>query len=206
MTDYGFVIDLERCVGCHGCAVACKEANGTPPGDTRCKVLRSYEGTYPDTKRIIRPVMCMMCEEPACVDACPTGASAMNDDGIVLIDKEVCIGCQKCMEACPYGARYYIADSNGYFGEDLNEYEAVTYKAKMMLENTVDKCDFCIGHSADGEPDPVCVRACMTEARYFGPLEDAKALIKERGGDVWDADGSGASTSPRVFYLPVVEP
>lgn len=201
--QYGFLIDLEKCVGCHGCSVACKQANGTPPGDTRSKVLRSYEGEYPNTKRSIRPMLCMMCSNPACVPVCPTGATSIREeDGIVVIDKEKCIGCQSCMKACPYGARYYIADGDGYFGSDLNEYEATVYDAKQMLPKTVDKCDFCIGHSDDGKPDPVCVKACFTEARKFGPIEEIKAEVEKRGGSVLNPE---AGTEPNVYYLPVVE-
>jgi molybdopterin-containing oxidoreductase family iron-sulfur binding subunit len=72
-----------------------------------------------------------------------------------------------------------------------------------MPEMTVDKCDFCIGHSEDDKPDPVCARACMTGARTFGDLDEIKKLVKERGGEVYLAD---KGTSPRVFYLPTVRP
>lgn len=202
MTEYGFIIDLEKCVGCHGCSMACKQANGTPKGVTRSRVDRSYEGEYPNTKRVITPMLCMLCGDPACVPACPTGASSVNEDGIVVIDKDVCIGCQKCMEACPYGARYYIASDEGYFGDQLNEYESVVYSEKNMKANTVDKCDFCIGHSDDGKPDPVCVKACMAEARTFGPLDEIKATVEEQGGAPLAAD---VDTDPRVYYIPVVQ-
>lgn len=198
--DYGFAIDLEKCVGCHGCSVACKAANGTPPGITRSHVVRGTEGTYPNAKRIIRPMLCMMCEQPLCVAACSTGASYVDDNGIVLIDKEKCDGCGSCVEACPYGARYLRENEDGYFGAELNEYEQVAYAD--MPAQCADKCDFCIGHSEDGvTPDPVCVRACMAEARFFGPLDEIKAMAEERGGEVYLPE---EGTSPRVYYLPVI--
>lgn len=201
MTQYGFVIDLEKCVGCNGCTMACKEANGTPPKVTRAKVERGSEGTYPDAIRTIRPVLCMMCENPACVSVCPVGATYQREeDGIVVIDKDKCIGCQACVEACPYGARYYIENSDGYFGSELTDYEEVVYAT--MKPNTVDKCDFCISHSGDGNPDPVCVKACMAEARFFGELDGIKKMVADRGGDVYKSE---AGTSPRVYYLPVVD-
>lgn len=201
MTTYGFIIDLEKCVGCHGCSMACKQANGTPPTVTRSRVVRSYEGTYPDAVRNIRPMLCMMCGSPSCVAACPTGASSVNDDGIVVIDKEQCTGCKTCMEACPYDARYYIEDITGYYG-DLTEYESAVYERKGMVANTVDKCDFCISHSEDGTPAPVCVQACMTEARIFGPLDEIMPLVEERGGDVYLPE---TGNDPHVFYLPVMK-
>lgn len=197
--EYGFVIDLEKCVGCHGCSVACKQANGTPPGVMRSRVDRGTEGVYPNARRTIRPMLCMMCETAPCVEICPTGASVMRDDGIVVIDKNECIGCGSCQNACPYGARYLWEDGEGYFDDGLNEYEEVAYATAQKM--TMDKCDFCIGHSGTGEPDPVCVRACMAEARFFGPLEDMRKMAEERGGGAYLPE---EGTNPRVFYLPVV--
>lgn len=200
--DYGFAIDLEKCVGCHGCSVACKQANGTRPGVMRSHVERGTEGTYPNAERVIRPMLCMLCEKPPCVAVCPTKASVIRDeDGIVVIDEEECIGCGTCVEACPYGARFLIENvEDGYFGSGFNEYEAAVYVD--VPEKCADKCDFCIGHSKDGIPDPVCVKACMAEARFFGPLDDIKKMAAERGGDVYLPE---EGTSPRVFYLPVVK-
>ena len=197
---YGFVIDLEKCVGCHGCSVACKGANGTPPTVTRSRVDRGTEGSYPNAVRTIRPMLCMMCENPPCVAVCPQGATTIRDeDGIVVIDKEKCIGCKSCMEACPYGARYLVQSEDGYFGSELNEYESVAYE--NMPKMTVDKCDFCIEHSGDGKPDPVCVKACMAEARLFGDLDEMKKLVAERGGEAYLPE---EGTEPRVFYLPTI--
>ena len=99
---YGMLIDLKKCVGCHACAVACKEAHGTPPGITRSHVKREFEGEYPDATMHIVPMLCMHCENPPCVEACPTeGATYKREDGIVVVDKEKCIGCKYCMMACP---------------------------------------------------------------------------------------------------------
>lgn len=199
---YGFVIDLEKCVGCHGCSVACKGANGTPPGVMRSNVVRGTEGKYPNAVRLIRPMMCMMCENPSCAEVCPTGATSIREeDGIVVINKEECIGCKSCMTACPYDSRYLVENEDGYFGAKLNEYESVAYEG--MLKMTVDKCDLCIEHSGEGEPNPVCVQACMAEARFFGDLDEMKKLVKDRGGDVYLPE---EGTSPRVFYLPTITP
>lgn len=197
---YGMLIDLKKCIGCHACAVACKEAHGTPPAVTRAHVQKEYEGAYPNTVMNIVPMLCMHCENPPCVEACAVeGATYKRDDGIVVIDKEKCIGCKSCMEACPYGARYLVQSEDGYFGSELNEYESVAYE--NMPKMTVDKCDFCIEHSGDGKPDPVCVKACMAEARLFGDLDEMKKLVAERGGEAYLPE---EGTEPRVFYLPTI--
>lgn len=198
--EYGFVIDLEKCVGCHGCSVACKAANGTPPGVSRSKVLRGTEGTYPNAARTIRPMLCMMCEDPPCIKVCPVEATYQREeDGIVVVDKEKCIGCKSCMAACPYDARYFIANNEGYFGKNLNEYEQVAYKDMPAVR--IDKCDFCISHSDSGSLDPVCVKACMTGARHFGELSEMKKLVAERSGKTYLPE---EGTLPRVFYLPAI--
>ena len=138
---YGMLIDLKKCVGCHACAVACKEAHGTPPGITRSHVKREFEGEYPDATMHIVPMLCMHCENPPCVEACPTeGATYKREDGIVVVDKEKCIGCKYCMMACPYGVRSWNA-----------------------AESVVEKCTLCAHLSKNGEL-PMCVRTCSAGA------------------------------------------
>lgn len=200
--SYGFVIDLEKCIGCHGCSVSCKSANGTPPGVSRSIVVRETVGTYPDTTRNITPMLCMMCAEPACIEVCPVeNATYINDEGITVVDKELCIGCKLCMDACPYQARYLIESPEGYYGEELSPYEEAAYV--NMKANTVDKCDFCISRSDDGKtPDPACVKACMTNARVFGEVESMQELIDSRQGYQLQPE---LGTDPRVYYLPVIK-
>ena len=153
MTQYTILTDLNRCVGCLGCSVACKVVNGVEIGSFWNKVLRigpfpdSEGAQFPDVYTYFLPVTCQHCENPACVKVCPTGASQKLPDGTVQIDKEKCIGCQFCAMACPYGVRY------------LNETERV-----------VEKCTLCEQKIAQGEL-PQCVAQCGARARYFGDLE-----------------------------------
>ena len=153
MTQLSIVTDLNRCVSCLNCMVACKEANDVPIGNFWIKVLRvgpnpkSEGATYPDVEMYYLPVSCQHCENPSCVEVCPTGASHRMENGTVQVDKDKCIGCQFCVMACPYGVRY------------LNEDEGV-----------VEKCTRCYQKTQEGEL-PACVTSCGGRARWFGDME-----------------------------------
>ena len=153
MTQYAIVTDLNQCVGCLACSVACKVVNNVPVGNYWNKILRigpnpkTAGATFPDVEMYFLPVTCQHCENPACVQVCPTEASHKLEDGSVQVDKEKCIGCQFCAMACPYGVRY------------LNEDEKV-----------VEKCTMCEQKIAQGEL-PQCVAQCGGRARFFGDLE-----------------------------------
>jgi Fe-S-cluster-containing dehydrogenase component len=153
MTQYAIVTDVNRCVGCLACSVACKALNGVPVGNFWNKTLRigpnpKYEGAqWPDVDMYFLTVQCQHCEDPECVKVCPTQASHKLEDGTVQIDKAKCIGCQFCVMSCPYGVRY------------LNEEERV-----------VEKCTLCEPKISQGEL-PACVAQCGGRARFFGDLE-----------------------------------
>lgn len=195
---YGMLIDLKKCIGCHACSVACKEAHGTRPGVRRSKVERKCEGTYPDVRQTAYPMLCMHCENAPCVEMCPTGASVKRDDGIVVINKDDCIGCKTCMNACPYDARQFSENEDGYFGAELNEYEDVMYPT--MPAGTMDKCTFCAERIDAGEGQmQACVAACPGGARVFGDLDSLKAEAEANGGfQLTPEEG----TNPSVWYLP----
>ncbi len=155
MANYAIITDLNRCVGCLACTVACKAINGVPVGNFWIKTLRigphptqGGSGHFPDVEMYFLPVQCQHCENPECVKVCPTGASHVREDGTVQIDKSKCIGCQFCAMACPYGVRY------------LNEEERV-----------VEKCTMCEQKIAQGEL-PQCVSQCAARARFFGDLDN----------------------------------
>ena len=154
MTHYAIATDLNRCVGCLACSVACKALNGVPVGNFWNKTLRigpnpkSEGDVFPNVEMYFLTVQCQHCKNPACVQVCPTEASHVLEDGTVQIDKSKCIGCQFCAMACPYGVRY------------LNEEERV-----------VEKCTLCEQRISQGEL-PACVAQCGGRARFFGDLDE----------------------------------
>ena len=113
MAQKTLVIDLDRCIGCHACEVACKQENGVPLGVYYNKVLSIGPlGKFPDIKQYFLPSVCQVCKDAPCLKVCPTGATYRTEDGQILVNKEKCIGCKMCMAACPYGARSYNPEKN----------------------------------------------------------------------------------------------
>ncbi len=199
---YGMVIDLKKCVGCNACSVACRQHNATPPGILYSRVPTWEEGEYPNTRLKVLPLLCMHCAEPPCETVCPTGATMKQENGIVTINPDLCIGCRYCMVACPYNARFFnFSEPEGYFpGMDFTAYEEA-HKGEH-IKGTVEKCDFCIERVEAGEL-PICVQTCPAIARYFGDLDDPNSevsrLIATRGGYTLHPE---LGTQPSVFYLP----
>lgn len=202
---YGMVIDLNRCIGCHTCSVACKSSNNLPKGMWWNRVLTAggkemdtASGILPNVQMQYIPVACQHCDNPPCVAACPTGASyKREEDGIVLVDYDKCIGCRLCMAACPYNARSF----NWQEPEYSVDHAVGEIDAPEQQFNTVAKCTFCVNRLARGEA-PACVEVCPGSARYWGDLDDPESdvcnamrgrqtiqLLEEKG------------TGPAVFYL-----
>jgi len=180
MTRHAIITDLNRCVSCLNCMVACKEANDVPIGNFWIKVLRIgpnpiKEGdVYPDVEMYYVPISCQHCKNAPCVEVCPTGASHKMTDGSVQIDKDKCIGCQFCVMACPYGVRY--------LNKDLG---------------VVEKCTHCYQRTEEGEL-PACVVACGGRARYFGDMEKGWSDFK---GSL-DANGDPISLTDESYIKP----
>lgn len=158
-----FYIDLSTCVGCRACQVACKDKNNLSVDVTWRRVIdygggawvvRPEFGGYPQPNNVYAYSLsksCMHCENPACVQVCPTQAMHKRDDGIVLVNQDLCIGCRYCQWACPYGAPQFDE------------------KKGVMT-----KCDFCQDLLAQGQ-NPVCVDSCPMRAIEYGELAELRA-------------------------------
>lgn len=206
MARYGMVIDLKRCYGCYACVMACKVANHTPPDVFWARLLKGESGSYPNVVRQALPVLCFHCEDPGCVKVCPTKATYADEDGVVVIDKDICVGCKYCMMGCPYGARYSVPEWKSYFPEGLPLSELEQFQKKAWEEDSgcgvATKCDFCSDRRKNGK-GLACVEACSAKARVFGDLDDPDSeisiLIKQNRGFVLKPE---QGTNPKVYYLP----
>jgi tetrathionate reductase subunit B len=182
--QYGMIIDLERCVGCHACTIACKAEWDVPVEYGRNWVYRMGPSLINgEMAATYYPGLCNHCTEPSCVPECPadlvertftdakTGkkktmevAATWKDpfDGTVQVDKDRCLGCGACADACPYGARYV----NPNLTDDVSE------------DGKIDKCTYCQPRLAAGL-EPACVQTCITGARIFGDLDDPNSEVSK---------------------------
>jgi molybdopterin-containing oxidoreductase family iron-sulfur binding subunit len=173
---WGLLIDTGRCrSGCTVCVDACNRENGLKPArnETDAQWIRKVALKDSRTGRQHSlPMMCQHCEHPPCVDVCPTGASFRRADGIVLVDRHICIGCRYCMFACPYKARSFIHEA-------LSEQKPDVPRGKGCVE----ACTFCVHRIDRGHATPACVEACNAQAQdamLFGDLNDKASEIARR--------------------------
>ncbi|MCP4696309.1 MAG: 4Fe-4S dicluster domain-containing protein [Gammaproteobacteria bacterium] len=169
---WGMLIDTSRCAdGCDKCVKACSGEHGLTGHDrpqTDPQWIRKVKLRDKQTDKITSlPVMCQHCEHPPCRDVCPTGASFKRADGIVLVDRHICIGCRYCMMACPYKARSLVH-------ETVENQKPHTPRGK----GTVEACNLCV-HRVDAGRLPACVEAC-DGAMQFGDLNDPESDIAKR--------------------------
>ncbi|MEM7169461.1 MAG: 4Fe-4S dicluster domain-containing protein [Pseudomonadota bacterium] len=192
----GLVIDLDTCVGCHACVVNCKEWNtggypaplsdlnpyGAAQSGAWLNRVHSFEAVYEDNANAARdgasqsqsrtvhfPKSCLHCQDAACVTVCPTGASyKREEDGIVLVQEDLCIGCGLCSWACPYGAR------------EMDPTGGVMKKCTLCIDRIYNE------EIEEAQRQPACVNTCPAKARHFGDLADPDSsvskLVAERGG------------------------
>ncbi len=211
MTRYAIIADLNRCVGCQTCTSACKHANATAPGIQWRKVLDFEVGEFPDVSRAFLPVGCMHCDEPPCLDVCPTTATRKRDDGIVTIDYDVCIGCAYCAVACPYQARFRVDEPAVAFGgkamrhEDLREDPArigVAQKCTMCVDLIDAGLSQGLTPGVDPGATPACVSSCIAGALHMGDLDDPNSnvstLLRENRHFRMHED---LGTGPGIYYL-----
>ncbi len=199
MARYGMVVDLRKCVGCTACVVGCKSEHNTPTGIFQTSVLDKEMGKFPNSIRVFVPVLCNHCEEPTCMDVCPTKATYKRDDGVVMIDYDICIGCAACVEHCPYQVRSLVKDNRCLYPDGVSTFEKPVHK--KIPNNVATKCDFCY-HRLEQGKIPVCAEICPTEARVFGDLSDkgskVNQLIAKHNGWTMLPD---KKTEPRVYYI-----
>ncbi len=183
MPRYGMLIDLSQCVRCRTCYVVCKVMHHIPnqfesgQSYARLNFIEPEVGKYPDVRRHFLPFHCMQCDDPACIKVCPEDAIFRREDGIIITDTDKCIGCEACVEACPYRARYLNEDTG-----------------------TVDACNFC-AERIDAGLEPWCVERCIGHAMIFGDLDDpasevSKAIKRTQAKPL----SPEAGTHPKVYY------
>lgn len=204
MTKLGMAINLDRCIGCHTCANACKMENNVPMGMLWNRVLTEGSdvldgavGEYPHLTKSFLPVACQHCENPACLRVCPVGATYKDELGRVQIDYDLCIGCRMCMAACPYNARVFN------WSEPVRD-PAFNYGHKdvpVRHKGVAEKCTLCKERTDEGL-EPMCVKCCPVQARVFGDLDDPESKVsvylRERGAEqLLEEHG----TNPQVYYV-----
>lgn len=189
MTDYAMVIDLNRCVRCRTCYVACKNEHNilAHPRDPahpyeyyRLRYVEWEWGQYPRVKRAYIPVFCMHCADPLCQKFCPVNAIAVRKDGVKVIDRARCNGCGVCTRACPYGALYITPDGKA------------------------DGCDFCADR-LDAGLKPRCLKECPSGdlTIFFGNLDDPKGAVSKlvHSGKAKPILFEGIKRT-KVYYIP----
>lgn len=216
------VIDLRKCVGCSACTISCVAENKLPPGVVYRPVMEEEIGTYPNVTRRFLPRPCMQCDNPPCVPVCPVNATYKDENGIVVINYEQCIGCRYCLSACPYSARTfdfgvtYTAETPIAEGMVVGQDGAEHYERVAMFEYSRErdrhsrdespvgnarKCHFCLHRLNEGML-PACVTTCIGRATYFGDANDPDSLVSgliAKPNVIRLKEELG--TEPRVYYL-----
>ena len=184
-TKLAMVIDSSTCIDCKGCMAACKVENKVPANHWRNWIKREgadFENSKKEGSAAamhFQPGNCMHCDNPTCVQACPTGATYKDTaDGVVKVNEQLCIGCGSCIPACPYDARY-----------------------RHPEKKTVDKCDFCFHRVSQGL-EPSCVNTCQGRARIFGDINDPQSEVSQLiAKNAHSVLLKGMGTEPNVFYI-----
>ncbi len=217
MPRWGMVIDLDKCTACQACTIACQAENNVPfAGPEQTALDRSKhwqdvmaelgeESEYPDFHVRFIPRPCMHCENPPCVMVCPVGATYVDEEGLVRMNYDRCIGCRYCTTACPYAIRYFNWYAPRYPADEDDRLNYLNPNVPRRPVGVVEKCSFCIHRLGQAKREataqgreltdadlvllPACNQACPASARYFGDLDDPEGTV------------SRLARSPRAFRL-----
>jgi Fe-S-cluster-containing dehydrogenase component len=191
--EYGYALDLSRCVGCRRCVYACVKENNQSrdPQIHWIQVLQMEKDRgvdlahsdvnynpelVPEDGHFYMPVQCQQCRHPQCTTVCPVVATWQEPDGVVIVDYNWCIGCRYCMAACPYGARHFNWGEPKVPDEEINP-ETHYLGNRPRMKGVVEKCTFCVQRVRVGRY-PACVEVCPVGARKFGNLLDPDSEIR----------------------------
>lgn len=213
---WGMVINLAKCIRCHGCVAACRIEHFLPLHITWPRLVAVETDEAGNTDVSTYPVRCNQCKEAPCVEVCPTEASYKREDGIVDIDRNKCFGCRYCVIACPYQNRTYLSrrrDSKYFPKHAETSFEKKGKKLYPHQRGTTEKCNFCmekideglaqgLAPGVDRDATPACVNTCQARALTFGDLDDPNSeiskLIKEKNAFVLHSE---YGTEPSVYYI-----
>lgn len=187
---FGYALNLSICIGCRKCAEACHKENNHDrvSGNSYIRVLEmdkgsldlesgnaAYDHPVPQPDKFYMPVQCQQCERPPCVNVCPVEATWKEDDGVVVVDYNWCIGCRYCEAACPYHARRFNWTKPEVPAQEVNPNQGYLSN-RIRPQGVVEKCTYCLHRTRTGRL-PACLEACPTGARVFGNLLDPNSEI-----------------------------
>lgn len=212
---YGYAINLSVCNGNGKCVEACHKENNHDRAthESYIRVFEMPKGTFdfeqgnttydhavPQEDKYYMPVQCLQCDNPPCVDVCPVEATWQEEDGIVVVDYNWCIGCRYCQAACPYHARRFNWKTPEIPADEVNPVQGYLSN-RIRPQGAVEKCHFCLHRTREGKM-PACLEACPTGARIFGnlldPESDIRWVLKHKRCFVLKED---LGTKPTLFYF-----
>ncbi|MFO0928606.1 MAG: 4Fe-4S dicluster domain-containing protein [Gemmataceae bacterium] len=213
--QFGYALNLSICIGCRKCAEACSKENNhdRPSNNSYIRVFEmekggidlgkgncTYDHPVPAPNKYYMPVQCQQCANPPCVSSCPVEATWQEDDGIVVVDYNWCIGCRYCEAACPYHARRFNWTRPQIPADEINPSQSYLSN-RIRPQGVMEKCTFCLHRTREGRL-PACLEACPTGARVFGNVLDKDSEIR------WVIDHKRVfvlkeelGTRPRFFYF-----
>jgi molybdopterin-containing oxidoreductase family iron-sulfur binding subunit len=218
--EFGYALNLTRCIGCRKCAHACLQENNQSranPEDIEMSYIRVLElekgainletsnayydpETVPQPDKYYMPVQCHQCRQSPCTKVCPVQATWQEKDGVVVVDYNWCIGCRYCMAACPYDARRFNYQKPTIAKEQINPNQSYLSN-RIRPKGVVEKCTFCLHRTRDGKY-PACLEVCPTGARVFGNLLDPNSeinyILKNKRVYILKED---VGTQPRFYYF-----